>query len=639
MDAATGAPGGLVIGQDDDSEIRVQPVTQGGVRHLDLRVWRRGPSGFAPTRDALMLDQADLDSLRRGITELLEASGGGRQVARIVLDTGDGRRLRAETEPFGTRYMAHLGFWQRARSSWRPDGDGMALFADRLSPLQGSLVRYQPWLGEEPAEEPAPPSSEPEPAREQPWPLPGADWLTVESHRVALHPRGVRITLSVEETDGRHQLSLRQWHREDSIWVPEPVAITLAPPDVDALLSCLRSALGRADLSEELSCANGSALRLVIADETLRIDQRPPAAAGASPGYEHRLSLPAVYLPRLGRALARSWSLLVGWLSDEEREQIEALNLEDLEPEPESTPDEAETAAPPPPPRVIGPIVRFGESSEYPGAVIPQEGQLRVIVEGYLLPRGITLPVDVVARVVTGLEELYALQAIQPHVQPMLLCDRPDCAVYGRVGTTTRPEAVEIRVWTSPRAGDAITFDRAYLGELIEGLRHGLRVLGQPEPLPAASFLTALRATEQPALPPEEPEEEPLPSPEPPPSTRIGELQLGKQYLKLDLVGVDEDRVLSLRWDGRSLVLPPDQLDRLIEEVRAMYYEALRGRSGQTVMIAEAPPIQAGIHHEGRALHLRLIGENNGESACLSFPIAEIPAFLDVARGALQHTG
>src|SRR5919202_6929100 len=108
MEARAGTPDALVIGQDEDTEIRVQPVTQGGIRHLDVRIWRRGPSGFAPTRDALMLDRSDLEAVRQGIVELLEASESGRQVARIVLDSGAGRRLRAETEPFGTRYVAHL---------------------------------------------------------------------------------------------------------------------------------------------------------------------------------------------------------------------------------------------------------------------------------------------------------------------------------------------------------------------------------------------------------------------------------------------------------------------------------------------------------------------------------------------------
>jgi hypothetical protein len=80
------------------------------------------------------------------------------------------------------------------------------------------------------------------------------------------------------------------------------------------------------------------------------------------------------------------------------------------------------------------------------------------VVEGYLLPRSITLPIDIVARVVSGLEELCALQMSQPRIAPMLMCDRPDCAVYGRVGTTTRPEAVEIRVWSSPRSSELVTF-------------------------------------------------------------------------------------------------------------------------------------------------------------------------------------
>src|SRR5919199_3943568 len=148
MEVPSGTPDPLVISQDEDTEIRVQPATQGGARHLDIRIWKRGPSGFTPTRDALMLDRADLEAVRQGIDELLEASDGGTQVARIVLDSGDGRRLRAETEPFGTRYVARFGFWQRGRDSWHPDGDGIVLSADRLSPLQTDLARYASWLEE-----------------------------------------------------------------------------------------------------------------------------------------------------------------------------------------------------------------------------------------------------------------------------------------------------------------------------------------------------------------------------------------------------------------------------------------------------------------------------------------------------------
>lgn len=639
MDAATGAPDGLVIGQDDESEIRVQPVTQGGLRRLDIRIWRRGPSGLSPTRDALMLDRSDMESLRRGIIELLEASDGGRQVARIVIDSADGRRLRAETEPFGTRYMAHLGFWQRARNTWRPDGDGISLSADRLAPLQGVLVRYEPWLGDKPPEDPPSPPPPASPSEGEPWPMPGADWLTVERHRIAFHPRGVRLTLAVEEGDDGHRLSIRQWRREDTLWVPEPVSLELAAAEVGSLLTCLRGMLSRDDASEEIPCSDRFKLRLVIHDESLEIDQRARAANGDWGAFEQRVKIPAIHLPRFGRALAQSAMLLTSSLSEAERQRLQEINLDELEVELDPLTNgnpAAEPSSVPHTPRTVGPVVRFGEDSEYPGAVIPQEGQIRIIVEGYLLPQGITLPIEVVARVVTGLEELFALQISTPHIGPMLLCDRPDCAVYGRIGTTTRPEAVELRVWTSPRDSDAVTFDRAYLGELIDGLRHGLRALGQAEPLPAASFLTVQRTVEQPPPPPEV-EEEP-PAPVAASSTRIGDVQMGDHLLTLALSDQEGDRSLSIQWDGRSLALPLDRLEELITDIRSLYYAALRGRRGQVLTVGAAQPIDIGIHHRGSALHLQLSTANDSESACLSFPIADIPAFLDAAGGALQYT-
>lgn len=661
MEEPSGTPDTVIIGQDEDSEIRVQPVTQSGSRHLDIRVWRRGPTGFAPTRDALTLDTSDLEALRQGIDELLEASEQGRQVARIVLDTGEGRRLRAETAPFGTRYVARLGFWQRARSTWRPDGDGITLAAERLPDLNDIVPEFRSWVGRTP-EEDTTSAVEIHPTIPEPWPNPGADWITLEADRVAFHPKGVRLTCSVVEEEDHHWLRVLQWRREDSIWTPEPVGLDLTVVDLDALLTSLRGILMQEEteaIAEEVTCADGSTLLIRVdstgRDAMLHIEHRP----SPDDRFEPRIALPAGYLPRFGRALVQGWSLLAGWLSDSERTQLQSAGRPEVTSEQPAevgahrSPTVSEQVGMPaerpmslpepqpavlPPPRAIGPAVRFGEESETPGAVIPQEGQVRVVVEGYLMPRGLTLPADVVGRVVTGLEELYAVQLERQRVDPTLMCDRPDCAVYGRVGTTIRPDGVELRVWTSPRDSDSITFDRQYLPELIEGLRQSLRLLAQPEPLPAAAFVEARARVERQQAPAASVTEEmpavraePVPAPV---SLEVGKIQVGERVVRLELEGA-EQRSLILRWDGQTLEVPTDHLEELLSEIRALYYDALRGHRGRTLTVGQSP-VAISIRNQGAQIYLELRDE--ARSSRLSVPAGEIPSFLNAARAALSQT-
>src|SRR5437660_6250443 len=146
MGAKPSPPDPVVIGQDAGTEVHVQAVTHSVKPQLDIRLWRRGPNGFAPSGTGLSLTRADLDKLRDGISELLGVSKGGRQVARVVWEIEPDRRLRAEIEPFGTRFVARLGLWQRVRNTWRPADDGLVLAADRLEPLQEVLGRFRPWI-------------------------------------------------------------------------------------------------------------------------------------------------------------------------------------------------------------------------------------------------------------------------------------------------------------------------------------------------------------------------------------------------------------------------------------------------------------------------------------------------------------
>lgn len=623
------SPETAVIGQDEDAEIRVQAVTGTAGRRLDVRIWRRGPGGFAPTRDALTLDRPDLNALRQGIDELLEASDGGQQVARIVFDSGDDRRLRAETEPFGTRHLAHLGFWQRARSTWKPDGDGMDIGASLLVPLRAALSDFEGWLGTVPDQ---PAEAEDMPRRDlDPWPRPGADWLTVESGRVALHPRGFRITCTVEEAGDQHVLSIRQWRREDSLWLPEPGSMTVTLSGLDALLTALRAMHAGSETEAEIAQEGGPVLRASVQGDMLCLDQH---ATSHQP--EQQVSLPAEALPRLGRALAESWDLLLADLSPRERERVESL---DLQMPAELTPAPVEESPEAPLPQAIGPSYPFAEESENPGAVIPQEGQVRVVVNGYLTPQALTLPADAVARVVTGLEEMHALQLTQPRIAPMLMCDQPDSAVYGRVGTTIRPDAVELRVWLSPTESETVTFERAYLPELIAGLRHALRVLDLPQPSPTASFLLSQQRQAQPQEE-EEPEAPPWPEPrsEPPTPVHITELQVGRQFVRLALTGEGDERSLAILWEGQALELPVQHLEETLADIRALYYDALRGQRGRTLTVGQASPVAISVRNQGAQLQLELRPEGNEQSQPLSFPAGEIPIFLNAARAALQET-
>lgn len=321
--AETAIPHGpAIIGQDEQTELHVQPMIQGGRRHLDIRVWRRGPTGFSPSRSALTLNQDDLTALVRGISELLEASNDGKQVARVVWDTQEGRRLRAETEPFGTRFQARLGFWQRVRDTWRPVSDGLVLSADRLRPLQKVIQTFQPHLEEPPSDEPehVSPALQEEALRR--WPAPGADWLTAEPHRVTLHPRGLRITGTVEEVDESHVLVLRQWHRQDSLWLPHEEALTLTILELDMLLSYLSDLVeSQQEGRHEMAAGEGVTIQIVLegADEArmLCIDTRQDEDE-----FRSRLRVPEQEVLRLGRMLGQCGVLLVTSLSRQEREEL-----------------------------------------------------------------------------------------------------------------------------------------------------------------------------------------------------------------------------------------------------------------------------------------------------------------------------
>lgn len=621
MEAASRTPDMIVVGGDEEGRLQVRPVMEGGSRSVELHLWRPGTSEAPPARDVLDLDLPDLDSLQLGISELIEASEGGTRVARIVLDTAEGRRLRLETEPFGTRFVARVVFWQRTRVTWRPDGDPIVLPAELLPRLHDALAGLRTWL-DEPLDRQMTAAI---PIVPEPWPNPGADWLTVDRSSVAFHPRGVRITCSIEETGEHHAVEVRQWRREDSLWVPERVVLALSPGDLDALLAALHQLSGTTDPT---SVEAGEKLRVSITGDPpdLVIDQR------INGDFQRSLAFPLEHLPRFGRALSQSWTLLAGWLSDSEREQLREEHPIDLD-DTVSMPAVTDSSAPPTSPEPIGPTFRFGAESDTPGTVIPQDGRVRIVLEGVLMPRGVTLPANILADVITGLEELNQRQETEWRVEPLLMYERPDCTVYGRVGTNARPDAAELRVWTSPRNSDAVTFDKIYLPEVIEALRESARLLGEPEPLPVPPApVEPVRASwHKPSSLDTSvtvPQVAAKPEPEP---VHVGVITAGSMPIQLDLKGPEDEQRLTLSWEGGAIDLEPDGLDTVLSDVRTLYYDALRGRRGRFVRL-EDPPLEAGLHNRGTTLYLEL----RGPEATLAFPASEIPGFLNAIRAAMN---
>ncbi|MBV9281231.1 MAG: hypothetical protein JOZ41_14215 [Chloroflexi bacterium] len=692
MEPNPNVPDPVVIGQDDQSEVHVQAVVQGGRRLLDIRIWRHGSGGLAPSRDGLTVDMGDLALLRDGIGELMQVSERGTRVARVVWDGEDGRRLRAETEPFGTRFVVRLGFWQRVRDSWKPADDGLVVAAEGLPSLQAALDRFTSWLrraaGEEPRQMPASPSSD----ILNRWPPPGADWLTSEPDRIAFHPRGVRLTCTVTEQDGRHWLEIRQWRRDDTLWLPEPVSIALSIVDLDGLLSRLLRLAGAQEggpggAQEELRCTDGSAIRVsVVRDGTgtiLAVDQRPAIRAAVQSGFEPRIRLPAEYLPRLGRALAQGWFLLAGWLSEAERASLQPSPERSERAVPwDATPTppvrDLSSAAPAadeplPQPRQAGPpssisrsrldaasgvgqVFSFGVESETPGTVILGRSEVRVVVEGILLPRSISLPLDVTARILPGLDSMMDAWQRQSRVDPVLLSDRPDCAVYGRVGGAGQTRTAELRVWTGPTTSESLSFEATYLPELIEGLREALRLAGLPVPdAPAAVEIPATppALVLQPSSParvrpvaPTAPLETPgpvpptdgAPGPAAPVSIPLGAVTLGQTPISLTIQGPLEKAKLHLRWGGNILELPVNDLDDILSDIRSLYYDVLRGRRGRTLTVGDYPLVTVSVQNRGTDLYCVLQQDVDAEVTTLAFPAREVPTFLNAARAALART-
>lgn len=509
----TSVPASVVIGQDDQTEIHVQPVFQSGQRHLDVRIWRRGPSGFAPSRNALVVRVDDLPPFRKGIAELLEASNGGRQAARIVWDDDDTRRLRAETEPFGTRYLASFAFWQRVRDTWKAADDGLVLAADRLEQLQDVLVRLSPWMEEKPPDDSEPAEDALQRHALYGWPSSGADWITVAPGHIAFHPRGLRITCTVSEDDDRRSIVLRQWRRVDSLWVPEDMALPLTIVDLDTLLFAMAQLLeDKAGAGATLSVPGGGActLRLVVSGgergETLALEQHPPADEGCEP---RRLSLPYEYLPRFGRMLLQAGSFLAARLSEEERD-----------------------------------ILQSGD-----------------------------------------------------HASPSV------------VAYDSLPEAIRYEVAHGPSSAR-------------DGPEDGAEE-SPSDDVSGADRLSGTRGSHE--LTEEAPAVQVTP---------LQEVELGGHLVMVALQSGRQNS-LALTWNNRSLSLPLEGLETLTQDVRALYYDALRGRRGQPLTIDGEPAVTVSIHNQGTRMYCTVQSGVDDNCVRLQFPANQVPLFLDATRAAL----
>jgi hypothetical protein len=321
MDQVVSPPEAVVIAQDEGSEIHIQAATQAGPRHIDVRVWRKGPVGFAPSRNALTITHDDFAAVQDGIRQLLDNSGAGTTATRIVLEREEGRRLRAETEPFGMKFLAKLVFWQRVRDTWRPVDDGLVIMADQLAAVLATIGGFLPWLehGGPGGDEHAADALQRHVSHS--WPRPAADWITIESNRVVLHPLGARITFTVVERDGAHVLTLHQWRRAETLWVGSVCSFDLDLVGVDALLGRIRAIDSGTSNGQPEEVRAGMPCRVELVDGDLLVID----ALDTEGEVICRVTIARSQIGRLGRALLLAGSLLAQSLTSEERARIEEM--------------------------------------------------------------------------------------------------------------------------------------------------------------------------------------------------------------------------------------------------------------------------------------------------------------------------
>jgi len=508
MQAETSMPDTVVIGPDESHPLQVRASIHSGLRRLDLRSGRQTDGGFTPTGTGMMLDAVDLPALQAGIVELLDVSQGAQSVARVVREDVDGRRLRAEIEPFGARYLAKLGFWQRVRDTWRPADDGVVLAATRLPQLASVLQTLGVWMLAAPQDRRLGTDVLERRTLLRRWPAPGADWISQEGTRLVFHPRGVRATFTPERNTRALFMAVQPWERQDSLWTPNPVALSLTCMDTEILLQDLSGLLDGAEGGEHVQLVSeGEAEPAIL---TLHQPSDP----------ERFMSLPATYLPGLGRALAWSWSRLYASLSRAQRESLRERISTMLQPPPN---DE-----------------QLDQTDE---PEVPQAG-------GH--------------KVVSNVEEQLAHTEDAPLHEAILVPEEPVEAV------------------NAPAAPVAETVD-------VEPVRERV-------------------------------------------SSLIATVPLGSYQVALSLDGYQDDPYVQFAWDAHELRLSTGVLQTLLTDLRSLYYEALLGRRGRSLMLGDNEPVIVTIDNQGPQLYCVFQQCLNGAETTLRFPASQVPALLDAAQ-------
>jgi hypothetical protein len=117
----------------------------------------------------------------------------------------------------------------------------------------------------------------------------------------------------------------------------------------------------------------------------------------------------------------------------------------------------------------------------------------------------------------------------------------------------------------------------------------------------------------------------------------LDEIRLGHHTVALRLRGYSHHPSLALEWEGQYFELPVDNLEELLTDLRALYYDALRGRRGRTLEFGKYPVVTVSVRNQGTQLYVWIQQEIDGEVTALTFPASEVPILLNAARAALSN--
>ncbi|PZR98539.1 MAG: hypothetical protein DLM70_17100 [Chloroflexi bacterium] len=116
---------------------------------------------------------------------------------------------------------------------------------------------------------------------------------------------------------------------------------------------------------------------------------------------------------------------------------------------------------------------------------------------------------------------------------------------------------------------------------------------------------------------------------------RLRSVPLGRDSVSFSLQGSNDRPELVLEWEVGQLRLSLDHLGELLDGLRALYYDALRGRRGRRLHVGSVLPLDVGIDNQGPNLYCQLRQEHGDQRDMLAFPANEVPHFLDAAEAAL----